>query len=214
MITIAKSKVESQVVGVLCLLVLLASCRSGPTRSAALHRVDDSSSTEAGKKLAEEQSQFKPGLLGTYFSGGDFTRPNEDGYADDAIINLKSLDHEWGDGYGMEWSGRWAGFIECPFSGEVVFTAKAVDGLRWMVGDKLVIDELNATGPLSGKVVLEKGKKVRVVLEFVSTYGNAKLQLYWEWGGQDRVIVPPAALSHDPKSHPDTMEDIIGERKK
>jgi hypothetical protein len=83
-----------------------------------------------------------------------------------------------------------------------------------MVGDKLVIDALDEGKPPEGKAALEKGKKVPVVLEFVSYSGDAELHLSWQWAGQERAIVPPAALSHDPNSHPDTTKDIIAAKKK
>jgi hypothetical protein len=214
---IAKNKIAPAVFGLLLLLILMASCESVSKDSSVIEKSDEPATspvTAGAGKPAEQKGQFKPGLLGTYFSGGDFTRPNEDGFADDAVINIKSFDNNWGYYYGNEWSARWAGFIEGPYSGEVVFTAKAIDGLRFMVNNELIIDAFYSTGPVTGKVVMEKGKKVPVVLEFVATYGSAKLQIYWEWPGQKQVIVPPEALCHSPENHPDTIKDLIADRSK
>jgi len=150
-----------------------------------------------------EAGNYRQGLAGTFFNGEDFTRPDD---LWDEMDILLTVDHNWGMDRGNDWSARWAGFIEGPFSGEVSFTAKAIDGLRLIISDVVVIDGLDEDGARSGKLVMEKAKKAPVVLEFTSAKGQAELHLYWQWKGQARTIVPSTALSHNPSRHPDTTK--------
>jgi len=71
--------------------------------------------------------RLEPGLAGTYFEESDFTSPG------DHIDILDSVDNDWGGARGNDWAGRWAGYIECPVSGEITFTARAVDGIRLLI---------------------------------------------------------------------------------
>jgi len=133
---------------------------------------------------------FAPGLSGTYFNKSDFRDPENN------IEFLRNLDQNWGDSKGNDWSARWTGFIQCPYSGEVTFNAKASDGLRLIITDKVVIDGLSEDGARLGKVTMKKGRKTPITLEFTSAEGKAALHLSWSWPGQVPTIVPAAALSH------------------
>lgn len=141
---------------------------------------------------------FSQGLKGIYFNKADFRDPESD------IELLPNLDQHWGDAKGNDWSARWRGVIEGPYSGEVTFTARATDGLRLIVGDKVVIDGLSVYGGRTGKVTMKKGKKTPIALEFTSAEGKAALHLSWSWPGQGQTIVPAAALSYkeEPKIKP------------
>jgi len=131
------------------------------------------------------------GLVGTYFNNVGFDDP------EDSIDFLRNVDEYWGSSRGRNWSARWSGFIEGPYSGEVTFAAKAADGLRLKIGEKVVIDGLSKEGARSGKVIMSKGEKMPVTLEFMSAEGKAALALFWEWAGHRKTVVPAAALSHD-----------------
>jgi len=115
-----------------------------------------------------------------------------------------SCDQNWGDSKGNDWSARWTGFIEGPYSGEITFSAKATDGLRLKIGNQLVIDGLSKYGARSGKAIMKKGEKTPVTVEFTSAEGKAALALSWSWPGQGQTIVPAAALSckKEPKAEP------------
>jgi beta-fructofuranosidase len=141
---------------------------------------------------APAEERLEPGLAGTYFAGDHFTRP--EGGTD----ILDSLDNSWGSARGYEWSARWAGFIEPPVSGQVAFTAKTADGIRLLIDGKVIIDGLEQKKARSGRVILHKGKKAPIVLEFASQSGDAQLHLYWQWEGQERTIVPAEVLWHAP----------------
>lgn len=146
----------------------------------------------AGPDVANSKTgegKFEAGLAGIRFNSGDFTRIGDT----DVLL---SIDHDWDKDRGNDWSARWYGFIEGPFSGEVTFLAKATDGLRLRIADKVVIDGLDENGPRTGKMEMNKGRKVPVVLEFTSARGKAKLHLYWQWQGRPQTIVPSEALSY------------------
>jgi len=143
----------------------------------------------ANRVLADQD--LKPGLAGTYFNSEDFKRP-EVGMVD----VLTSVDQNWGKSRGRDWSARWKGFIEGPFSGEVTFTAQVNDGIRLKIGKTMVIDGLAPGRARSGKVTMDKGEKTPVILEFVSLNKKAQLHLYWQWQDRQKEIIPPSALSH------------------
>ncbi|MHC4619512.1 MAG: PA14 domain-containing protein [Planctomycetota bacterium] len=71
---------------------------------------------------------------GIYFNSEDFLRPEA------GTDTLTSVDNERGDDRGNDWTACWKGFIEGPFTGE------AADGLRFKIGDSLVINGFSETG--------------------------------------------------------------------
>lgn len=141
--------------------------------------------------------ESEAGLVGTYYNSPGFAEPEEG-----TVDLLSSVNHEWGDDRGNDWSARWSGFIEGPTTGEVTFTAEARDGLRLTVGNTVVIDGLGEGGPRTGKVSMTKGKKGPIKLEFFTGDGKALLRLYWQWSGQGRQLIPSSALSHSPDMVP------------
>ncbi|MHC4482979.1 MAG: PA14 domain-containing protein, partial [Planctomycetota bacterium] len=148
-----------------------------------------------------EAGNYRQGLAGTFFKGDDFTRPEDETHF------LRSVDNNWGNSEGNDWSARWGGLIEGPYTGEVTFSAKATDGLRLIVDGKVVIDGLENKDARSGKAILEKGKKTPILLEFICLDGKAQLRLFWQWQGQTKTIVPATALSYDPAKLPEASKE-------
>lgn len=141
------------------------------------------------------------GLVGTCYSRSDFVYP-EVGLID----ILTTLDYEWGDDRGNDWSGRWTGLIEGPLTGEVTFIAEARDGVRLTIGNKVVIDGLEEDGTRRGKIHMVKGSKQPVKLEFYSTRGKALLRLYWMWAGNEKEIIPESAVTHSTDALPEEFK--------
>jgi hypothetical protein len=141
---------------------------------------------------------FASGLTGTYFQKVDFRNPGDD------VDILGSVDNNWGRSKGNDWSARWTGLIEAPYSGEATFSAEATDGLRLKIANKVVIDGLSIDGARTGKIIMKKAGKMPITLEFTSAQGKASLHLSWSWPGQAPIIVPAAALSYkeEPKIEP------------
>jgi hypothetical protein len=147
---------------------------------------------------AEEQIKAGKGLIGVYYNDDEFNE-REVGMID----LLPTIDYEWGDSRGNDWSARWFGFVEGPIAGEVTFTAEVQDGVRLAIGDTVVIDSLKQGGIHTGKVNMTGGQKTPIKLEFVSSTGKALLRLYWQWGGKEKEIIPASALSHSTEGLPE-----------
>ncbi len=154
-----------------------------------------------GGRFPAETQGNRPGLAGTFFKGGDFTRPK------DGVSMLPSLDNDWGRGKGNDWAARWAGYVTGPYDGEVKFSAVAGDGVRVLASGKVVIDGLDDPLAREGSVVMEKGVRIPLVIEYFCSSGNARLHLSWEWSGHGRSIVPASALSHDASEVPATARE-------
>jgi len=159
--------------------------------------------SDKGKLVAVDGSRkavasYSSGLSGTYFNKADFRD------AEDEVDVLEHLRQDWGDSKGNDWSARWTGFIEGPYSGEVTFSAEATDGLRLLIGGKVVIDGLSVRGAREGKITMKKGEKIPITIEFTSAQGKAKLVLSWSWAGQSASIVPASAVSYrrEPRIEP------------
>jgi hypothetical protein len=152
-----------------------------------------------------ETAKLPPGsgLVGTYYNNVGFDDPEE---SLDHLLNvdpLLSVDQNWGKSRGSTWSARWTGFIQAPYTGQVTFNAQATDGVRLQIADTTVIDGLSQKPDRSGKIYMSKGQKMPVTLEFESSYGKAKLKLFWQWNGQSKTVVGAEALSHDPAAMPE-----------
>jgi hypothetical protein len=141
---------------------------------------------------AEEQIRAGKGLIGVYYNGDDFDE-REVGMID----LLPTIDYEWGDSRGSDWSARWSGFVKGPITGEVTFIAEAQDGIRLTMGDAVVIDSLKQGGIHTGKVSMTRGQKAPIKLEFVSSTKKAR-----QWAGKEKEIIPASALSHSTEGLP------------
>jgi len=155
--------------------------------------------------LQSETRKIPPGagLVGTYFNNVGFDDPEDSMDLKLNIDPLLSVDQNWGKSRGNTWSARWTGLIQGPYSGQVTFAAEAVDGIHLKIADTTVIDGLSQRPDRSGRINMTKGQKMPVTLEFESSHGKAKLQLFWHWNGQPKTIVPAEALSHDPQTVPE-----------
>ena len=121
------------------------------------------------------------GLVGTYFNSDDFERP-ETGMID----LLTTIDCEWGDNRGSDWSAVWTGFIEAPITGKVGFVAEAQDGIRLTIGNTVVMDVLHQGGIHANVADMIQGRKVPIKIEFVSSSKKALLRLFWQWPGKEK----------------------------
>jgi len=154
-------------------------------------------------KQVERARPRGAGLVGTYYNNVGFDDPED---SLDHLLNvdpLFSVDQNWGKSRGSTWSARWTGFIQAPYTGQVTFNAQAADGIRLQIAKTAVIDGLSEKPDRSGKVNMIKGQKMPVTLEFESSYGKARLKLFWQWDGQSKTLVPDEALSHDPDAMPE-----------
>ena len=143
-----------------------------------------------------ETGNYQQGLAGTYFNSRTFVDP------DMSVDIIPGLDVDWQKSRGSDWSAKWNGFIEGPTTGKVKFFVDVKDSFLMNIGGKTVIDGLDESGARDGELVMEKGKKYPIAVEYISLYGQAKIHLYWQWDGQAKTIVPAAALSYDASKLP------------
>jgi len=132
--------------------------------------------------------QLKPGLIGIRYESPDLKRLDE-------LDALDKLDNDW-TGQGNDWSARWYGYVEAPFTGEVTFAAEADNGLLLNIGEHVVIDGWGKDKSRTGKIALVKGKKYPVVLSYFQDGGKSILRLYWSWDNGDSVLIPASVLRH------------------
>jgi beta-glucosidase len=77
-------------------------------------------------------------------------------------------------------SARWRGRLTAPASGTYQFGAKADDGVRVYLDDKLIVDTwANRDAPSSAPVELEGGRAYRLRVEFFDRYADATAKLVW-----------------------------------
>jgi alpha-D-xyloside xylohydrolase len=126
----------------------------------------------------------KPGLEVEYFEGTNFERPA--GKEIDSKVDhnwpgpplqefpagLKSLDN---------FSARWQGFLTAPEDGEYEIGVEVDDGARLWIDGKLVAEDWNNNTPRYrfGKVVLHKGQKAAIKIEYFNGTGQRVLRLSW-----------------------------------
>lgn len=112
-----------------------------------------------------------------------------------------------------QFTATWTGYIMPDFSEEYTFTARVDDGTRLFIGEQLVLDmwEPVAEGTDSeamrkeheqittGKILLEKGRKYSIRIEYHETIQNAHISLFWESPSQERKVVPQKNLFTSPE---------------
>ena len=153
---------------------------------------------EQEKKAARQQILNGEGLIGMYYNGDDF-----DEMETGMIDILPTVNYEWGDSRGSDWSARWSGFVKGPITGEVTFIAEVQDGIRLTIGNTVIIDSLIKQGGIhTAKVNMTRGQKAPIKLEFLSSSKKALLRLYWQWAGKEKEIIPASALSHSTEGLP------------
>ena len=152
--------------------------------------------SEKAKPLDVSAMQLKPGLMGAEYNDPDFEEPS-------GTKPLKHVNHEWTGGYN-DWSARWRGYIEAPFTGEVTFSAEADNGLKLEINNQVVIDGMGRKKARAGRLSMVKGKKYPIVLSYFQDGDPSHLRLYWNWASQAKTIVDASALTHS-----DADEDYI-----
>ncbi|HUT30485.1 MAG TPA: LamG-like jellyroll fold domain-containing protein [Sedimentisphaerales bacterium] len=148
----------------------------------------DQAGNVIGEKPEAGELRLQVGLIGAKYNDPDFSSPG-------GTDLLEVVDHNWTGGL-KDWSARWRGYIEVPFTGEISFTAEADNGLKLEIDKQVVIDGWGRDEARMGKVSTEKGKKYPVVLSYFQDGDPSFLRLYWSWEGQAKTLVDPAGLTH------------------
>jgi hypothetical protein len=158
------------------------------------------------KKTSEITTVFdlnnlSPGLIGAQFGDADLTSPL-------GKHELLSTDNDW-TGMFNDFSNRWRGYIEAPYTGDIKFRAEADDGLQLIIDNKVIIDGLEVDGPRTGSFSMVKGEKYPVVLNYSHDGGEAILRLFWRWPNQKETLIPTEAFGYSEKDDRLATEDIV-----
>ena len=118
------------------------------------------------------------GLLGCYYQNRFF-------YGDGMLSIDPKMDfspvtppEEFSD---KNYSVRWTGQLEVPYTEEYSFKISTDEGVRLWVDQLLVINELSNRAPrvFTGKVPLQRGERIGVRLESVHRAGQGNLKVVW-----------------------------------
>jgi len=147
---------------------------------------------QAGDVITEKPEQqelhLEPGLFGAKFNEPDFKNP-------DCTDTLEHVNQVWTGG-NKDWSARWRGYIEGPFTGQVDFSAKADNGMKLQIDNKIVIDGWGRHKARSGSISMVKGRKYPIILSYFQDGDPSFLSLYWSWQGRPKTVVDASVLKH------------------
>jgi hypothetical protein len=134
------------------------------------------------------------GLLGEYFFNQDLTSVKH--YQVDPTVNFN-----WGGSpmAGMpatNFSVRWLGWIQAPYTGTYTFTTKTDDGSRLWVNNSLVVDWWNDQGATnrSGTISLNACTIYPIKMEYYQNTGGDSAILKWTVPGSSSVVIPSTNL--------------------
>ena len=139
------------------------------------------------------------GIRGQYYRNSDLSGA--------AVINRidPQIDFNWGatspdallpvDDFSVRWSGE----LEVPFSEVYTFYTNTDDGVRLWVADQLIIDlwtDRRAPTEARAAIELAGGQRYPIVMEYYqgNADGDAVAQLSWESPSIARQIIPQGAL--------------------
>ncbi|MCW2923597.1 MAG: hypothetical protein JWM98_1001, partial [Thermoleophilia bacterium] len=116
------------------------------------------------------------------------------------------LSFDWGNGAPARgvpsdnFSARWSGTLRAPKAGRYRFWATADDGVRLQVGAKRVLLDWHehAAKTTSGVVVLRRGVRSPIRLDYYEAGGGAVMRLEWQPPGGKRGPIPASLLTPDP----------------
>ena len=166
-------------------------------------RVDefDGSTTHRGNVWRFTTMRADSGIKGQY-------------YTDTELTNLvltrvdPGINFNWGSGapdptVGADnFSVRWTGELEVPFTSDWTFTTSCNDCVRLWVDNQLLFDKWGEQSGVewTGTINLTEGKKYSIVMEYYENTGDAYAKLYWNspsWLSpyQPKQIIPQGAFS-------------------
>ncbi len=97
------------------------------------------------------------------------------------------------------WGATWQGNVTVPTTGTYTFTTHSDDGIRVWVNGQQIIDAWNdhSIRHDSGNITLEGGKTYSIKVSYYENYIDAAAKLHWNLPGQQPVIIPPSAFTHN-----------------
>jgi len=113
-----------------------------------------------------------------------------------------NLNFTWGDGGPLnnwrrsEFSARWTGYVRIPSDDKWEFFTHSDDGVRFFLGDALLIDDWNRHGTkISRAEVKLRAGIYPIKMEYFEHRKRAMMKLYWKAASDKKpTIIPTAAL--------------------
>ncbi len=95
-----------------------------------------------------------------------------------------------------QFSVVWSGQIEAPKTGEYTFYTLSNDGVRFILGDHILIDNWSdhSAKEDSATAKLEAGKKYPTKIAYYQAGGTGVMKLYWSYAGQSKQLIPSTNL--------------------
>jgi hypothetical protein len=139
-------------------------------------------------------SHLKPGLMGIYYKGKDFSK--EMATRVDGNINFRWNSEPLSEVPKDRFSIRWVGKIRIPADGTYRFTTKSDDGVNlWIDKHHLIAGWWNDKHENNKELFLEKGLH-DIRLEYFDDKGDALIQLYWNSDKISHEIIPEGQFFH------------------
>lgn len=136
----------------------------------------------------------------------------------------KNIDFYWARNTALEpikedhFNITWEGYVQSDFTEKYTLEAKADDGIRVYIDDKLIINQWKNKDQASDGNVMEninqekasnsfffnKSKKYKIKVEYFESKQNAFVHLYWRSKNQDKEAIPETAFylnSEDTSKH-------------
>jgi hypothetical protein len=134
------------------------------------------------------------GLCGTYYNNKTLS-------GTPVLTRTEAVDFNWGTaspGPGVNadnFSVRWTGQVQAPFSGNYIFRTISDDGVRLWVNGNLVIENWTDHAPTandSSAISLSVGNHYAIVMEYYESVGGAEARLQWLTPGSGAFVAIPA----------------------
>ncbi len=162
------------------------------------------------------ECQEGDGLMAEYFSDFRLQRsimtvkePTIDFY----LLNEKPYRQVPAD----KFTTRWQGGLYSPYSGYYKFTVRADDGIRVWIDGKIMLDEWHEqmVESYDFSVRMNEGEMHTIKVEYLQLQlRHAVAQLYWEYDGRRKTIVPTKYLYTNPSilcNEFDKIEETVEE---
>lgn len=135
-----------------------------------------------------DEGKLKAGLVGVLYDDDDFTRPISLSY----LSAANSDKAKWPSR--NDWSARWRGVIEAPYSGQVSLFAETDGKLIVEINGQKMIDIWKDNDIRFAKMKMKKGEKYPLVISYSHNGGMSYMRLYWSWPGQKKTLIPEKLL--------------------
>lgn len=138
------------------------------------------------------------GLTGYYYNQSRAFIGKPDLVRIDSVINF-----DWGGGSPLpgtigsdNFSVRWRGSIEVPFTDTYIFSVVSDDGVRLSVNNQTIIDAWIPQPPTewNGSIYLQSGRTYPIRIEYFEDGGGAVIRMYWQSNIIPKQLVPKKQL--------------------